>query len=347
MKLGNKIKQMRISAGMTQEQLAGKLGVSGQSISKWENEISMPDITLLPDIAEIFGVSIDELFDLTIDQKLKRIENRIEIEEELSAENYKEYEQFLLSQMQNEADRIKAVSLLANLYHHRMEADSRRVVKYAKEAILLDPSKKDCQWLLDKAEGHAMWDWNCANHSKAIDFYKEVIKADKGSPKSALPYYYVIDNLLADNRIDEAELYFKEFSTLPSANKVMVDVYPAYFSLLRHNEAAADKIIEEYIDSNPEDGGYLFEGAQYYARKCNYQRAIELYERSWSAEKAPRFTDTLQGIAMIYNILGDKHSVAKTYDRLLKCLEEEWGYCKEDKPYIEALHEKYDAIKEK
>ena len=347
MQIGNKIRRMRINAGMTQEQLASKLGVSGQSVSKWENEVSMPDIMLLPDIAENFGVSIDELFDLTVDQKIKRIENRIEIEEELSAENYKEYEQFLLSQMQNGEDRIKAVSLLANLYHHRMDADSRRVVKYAKEAILLDPSKKDCQWLLDKTEGHAMWDWNCANHSKAIDFYKEAIKADKGIPKSSLPYYYLMDNLLADNRIDEAELYFKEFSKLPSANKVMIDVYPAYFLLLKHDEAGADKIIEEFVESHPNDGAYLFEAAQYYARKCNYPRAIELYERSWASEEAPRFTDALQGIATIYNILGDKDGVAKTYDRLLECLEREWGYCKEDKPYLDTLYEKYDALREK
>ncbi len=40
MKIGNKIRQMRIKAGLTQEQLASKLGVSGQSVSKWENEIS-------------------------------------------------------------------------------------------------------------------------------------------------------------------------------------------------------------------------------------------------------------------------------------------------------------------
>ena len=49
---------MRKSTGLTQEQLATKLGVSAQSVSKWENEISMPDISLLPDIAEAFGISI-------------------------------------------------------------------------------------------------------------------------------------------------------------------------------------------------------------------------------------------------------------------------------------------------
>ena len=79
MKINEKIKVLRLKASMTQEQLANKIGVSAQSVSKWENGISMPDITLLPFISEVFGVSIDDLFDLTVDEKLKRIENRIEI----------------------------------------------------------------------------------------------------------------------------------------------------------------------------------------------------------------------------------------------------------------------------
>ena len=83
MKINEKIRQMRKNSGLTQEQLAGRLGVSAQSISKWENEVSMPDITLLPLIAEIFGITIDELFDITVEQKINRIENRIEIKEEL------------------------------------------------------------------------------------------------------------------------------------------------------------------------------------------------------------------------------------------------------------------------
>ena len=44
------------------------------------------------------------------------------------------------------------------------------------------------------------WDWNEANHSPAIDFYKEVIQSDKVVPATPLPYYYLIDNLLADHR---------------------------------------------------------------------------------------------------------------------------------------------------
>ena len=344
MKIGNKIRQLRLNAGFTQEQLAVKLGVSGQSVSKWENEVSMPDITLLPIIADTFGISIDELFDLTIEQKLKRIENRIEIEEELSEQTFLEYEEFLKGQIDTSENKLESLSLLAHLYHHRMEADGRRVAKYARKAIMCDPAKKDCQWLLDKAEGHVIWDWNIANHSGAIDFYKVVIRENKSNAGSALPYYYLIDNLLADNRADEAEETLGIFATLPSANSVMVDVYKAYIALARYDVNTADAIIEECVENHPEDCGYLFEAAQYYARKCNYRKALELYKRSWAQQKAPRFWDTLQGIATIYKIIGDKEHAAETYDKILECLMSDWGYTKEDKPYLEVLRMKDESL---
>lgn len=53
---------LRRRGRMTQEQLAGKLGLTFQAVSKWENGLSCPDITLLPQIAEIFGVTVDDLF---------------------------------------------------------------------------------------------------------------------------------------------------------------------------------------------------------------------------------------------------------------------------------------------
>lgn len=60
--IGEKIAQLRKKKGMTQEELAGIIGVSAQSVSKWENSTTMPDIMLLPIIASTFAVSIDALF---------------------------------------------------------------------------------------------------------------------------------------------------------------------------------------------------------------------------------------------------------------------------------------------
>lgn len=64
--LCEKIIDLREKSGLTQEALADKLGITFQAVSKWENGLSCPDITLLPVIAGIFQVSIDELFGRTV-----------------------------------------------------------------------------------------------------------------------------------------------------------------------------------------------------------------------------------------------------------------------------------------
>lgn len=60
--LGNNIAKFRKERGMTQDNLAELLSVSPQAVSKWENDVSYPDIEMLPKLANIFGVSIDTLF---------------------------------------------------------------------------------------------------------------------------------------------------------------------------------------------------------------------------------------------------------------------------------------------
>ena len=59
--LGKRIAAGRKSLGITQDRLAEQLGVTAQAVSKWENDQSCPDITMLPKLAEIFGTSTDEL----------------------------------------------------------------------------------------------------------------------------------------------------------------------------------------------------------------------------------------------------------------------------------------------
>ncbi|MDO5111584.1 MAG: helix-turn-helix transcriptional regulator [Clostridia bacterium] len=59
--MGKRIMSLRKAAGMTQEQLSSLLGVTPQAVSKWENDVSCPDVTMLPHIAEVFGVSTDSL----------------------------------------------------------------------------------------------------------------------------------------------------------------------------------------------------------------------------------------------------------------------------------------------
>ena len=346
MDIGNKIKQLRYKTGLTQEQLAARLGISAQSVSKWETAVTMPDITLLPSLAGELGVTIDELFDLTVDQRLHRIEKRLDLEEEFPADVFKEYEVFLQNQLEESRDKTKTLSLLAHLYHHRIEADSRRVSKLAREAILLAPEKKDCQWLLQKAEGATSWDWNMANHASVIDFYKSVIESDTVNPKSPLPYYFLIDNLLSDHRTVEAREYLNVCKTLPACRPFLIPVYEAHIALAEYDAVRADKIMSDALAEFSGNSGFLFESAQYHARKCDYAKAIQYYEASWTAEEQqkPRYTDALHGIATIYEIMGDKARAVETYDRMIECIKDEWGYRDEDAAVIEVERKKKRLI---
>ena len=78
---------------LTQEQLANELGLTFQAISKWENGLSCPDISLLPQLAEIFGVTIDDLFreqtEESVQETTAEEPSATEKEEEAKAEEKK------------------------------------------------------------------------------------------------------------------------------------------------------------------------------------------------------------------------------------------------------------------
>lgn len=59
--IGNRISKYRKAKGLTQEALANLIGVSAQAVSKWETDASCPDITVLPQLCKILGITTDEL----------------------------------------------------------------------------------------------------------------------------------------------------------------------------------------------------------------------------------------------------------------------------------------------
>ena len=80
MTLGEKIYKLRTKRSMTQEQLAEKIGVSRQSVSKWETDSAIPDIEKLKLLAEIFEVSITELLGMECEEDTKRKDEKERIE---------------------------------------------------------------------------------------------------------------------------------------------------------------------------------------------------------------------------------------------------------------------------
>ena len=95
--LGENIKNLRVAKGLTQEQLGYEMGVSAQTVSRWENSVTYPDITMLPTIASYFDVTLDELMGIckeldiaereVFTQQVYEMRDRGEIAEVLEAYN--------------------------------------------------------------------------------------------------------------------------------------------------------------------------------------------------------------------------------------------------------------------
>ena len=75
--MGMMIASKRKELGMTQMELAEKMGVTDKAVSKWERDLSCPDISSLPKLAEIFGMSVDELMQVKADTKENANDNKV------------------------------------------------------------------------------------------------------------------------------------------------------------------------------------------------------------------------------------------------------------------------------
>ena len=73
--IGDNLKQLRLQKGLTQEQLADVFGVSAQAVSRWENNTSYPDITLLPGLAIYFNTSVDAIVGMDEIRKEETLRN--------------------------------------------------------------------------------------------------------------------------------------------------------------------------------------------------------------------------------------------------------------------------------
>ena len=71
--LGKRIAQLRKEKNLTQEDLAQRMDISAQAVSKWENDLTCPDISSLPKLAQILGVTVDELLSGKVSEPVAQV----------------------------------------------------------------------------------------------------------------------------------------------------------------------------------------------------------------------------------------------------------------------------------
>lgn len=129
--IGKFIKENREKKNLTQEQLAEKLGLTGKSISRWENGKTMPDISMLSPLANILGVSVQELLNgrkMTKEELLElkgTIEDLVEYESKQQIKKDRKTNKYLVF-----GNIILVVELLNNTFGFLNSIFSTNVVEF-------------------------------------------------------------------------------------------------------------------------------------------------------------------------------------------------------------------------
>ena len=320
MELGKKIKQLRLNKGVTQEALANALGVTYQAVSRWENETTMPDISLLPQISVFFGVSIDELFEFTEESQYERIENMLNEKSSLTDMEFDNAKCFLEKQIAKENENINALKLLAWLYSHHAKSSNVQAVEYAKRALQLGDTSKSMNNILRDAYGSPHTDWNYRNRHELIAFYYEHLKTH---PDDMRAYRYLLPALVADGRTDEAKEVIEKIRTLEKPE--LLFVFDAMILRREGKVTEAKNLLNDMTKQFPDSWYTWAIVADFKADDCKYDDAISCYEKSFELQEVPRFTDSLEAIAHIYEIKGEYQKSILTYQRIIDLLKTDWN----------------------
>lgn len=114
--IGTKIRELRRARGLTQEELAVRLNVSPQAVSKWENNTCYPDMAQIPALASFFGVSLDELFSYDVTQLNAKIDAIIKEAGRYFWNNRDKCEQIYLQALKEYPDNERLRTELLELY---------------------------------------------------------------------------------------------------------------------------------------------------------------------------------------------------------------------------------------
>lgn len=316
---GNRIKSLRLSRSMTQEQLAQKLGVSAQAVSKWESGTNMPDIQMLPDLSIIFGVTIDDLFAMTDEHRMERIENMLYDVQFLSYDEFLQHEKYLKELQSKPKHSAEAGLLLAMLYNKRANEYHELAKPLARTALQQIPGRKDAHNAIFDAEHGPYQDWNFVNHSELITFYKSVTAQH---PEDIRNYYWLLDLLIADHRTAEARVYAEQMKTVEHSYH-----YEMFMGHICHAECNLPEAMnwwQKMLHDYEHKWQVLFEYGSIMAKLGRYEEALGYFKKCQPMRPAPRFTDCEDAISQICVILGDIDGAIEAQKQMLQIVKEDW-----------------------
>ena len=319
MEIGNQIKTLRLRRGITQDALAQHLGVTPQAVSKWERNAAAPDIEMLPALSAYFGVTIDELFAISDDTRMERIQNMLWDVRFISPAEEDAAREFLLEKSKREPGNGKPHALLAQMENHIADSYHSRAEEYAKEALRREPRLKMAHSELVEAMKGVSGDWCHDNHYALIEYYKDFVREN---PDYVSGYLWLIEQLVDDKRTKDAWEYWEKAEKLDSTCRI-----PFYKVLILMEEGKTTEAMD-CLRKMQEDFGddwltWLSSGDAL-ARMGKYEDAKSCYRKYLGLQSAPRYTDGCSATAQICQIQGDFAGAIEATREEINLLASDW-----------------------
>ena len=290
MNIGEKIRTLRQESHLTQDALASQLGVSAQAVSKWEKNITAPDISLLPEIAEVFAVTTDELLSAgrhKTNSGYKHYRNRLLAiyEEGGSDQDFqkaaKAYEDVILHGDPDTDDYL----MYGYLYNCRVRRDIDMAMRYYEKALEHGEDSRDWSWF--KAHQQiTLLQCMMGQGDQAVARWKGWYQEEPENVQACLS---VILALYHANRAEEALPYLDKAEQLapndPAVLYAIGDVLGGEHGLGRYQEAMT--YWDRAFALNNDYADVLFSKAAAYEQLGDFAAAVEEYRKicQWLSEK--------------------------------------------------------------
>jgi transcriptional regulator with XRE-family HTH domain len=226
--IGENIKKLRSEKGVTQEQLAEHLSITYQSVSKWENNVTSPDLYLIPAIAAYFEVSIDDLFKLKMDgyrNKANRLfavyeHTHIKVDYDKADE---EYEKLFSDNKADEED----MRIYGTLNQYHAEILAKKAEELLRKSIKAGHATADAQLLRLLM--------NLGRNQENIDTYEEKLKKD---PENSRNWHLLSISYQNSKMYEKAlETALKGLEKFPEHDGLLHQCGELYKNLNRYDEA--------------------------------------------------------------------------------------------------------------
>ncbi len=283
MTIGKNIKALREGLGMTQEQLAEKLNISYQAISKWENSQSVPDTMMLPIIAKTCCVTIDELFQ----EKKESYDN--------------------------------LASKLAAIFEDTRKKEDFQQAELAYNRLFTEGKYNSSDL---KTYGYINWlyAWTCFHIAE--DYFNSAMKMAKNENdriyRDALSYKMClkVDMGQIQQMIDELIDKCKE---RPDSVVFRNALITAYIKAKQYEEA--EQLIDETIEKGHNEW-FLYQNKGDILQSRNLlHEALSYYEKAWEID-SQTYCDTLYSFVCIYKQMGNKDKAIEYCQKWISWYEE-------------------------